>query len=280
MRPTAIIAELTFREAWRRRIVWLALVLGVLFVALYTVGFYFIYRDTMAAGPEGASRAAIDSGVSMVTMAGLYAISFLGVMLAVLMSVGTLSGEIQSHTIQSVATKPIRRSSIVLGKWLGLAAMLVVYEALLSFGVILGTYFVSGSMLINAVEGVALMAFQSLIMLSLCLAGGTHLSTVANGVFAFMMYGLAFVGGWIEQIGSAIHNETAVDIGIWSSLIVPSEAVWKRAAYRMQPPAVNALNLSPFSMASAPSVAMLVYAGLYCLLCLYLAVRWFSRRDL
>lgn len=278
MRPTVIIAELTFREAWRRKIVWIALILGVVFVGLYAIGFYFIHRDFVR--HSSGQVVALDSGFNFVTMAGLYAVSFLGVMLAVLMSVGTLSGEIQSQTIQSLVTKPLRRSSIVLGKWLGLALMLALYVAFLAFGVVLATWAISGYLIPHAAEGVTLMTFQCVIMLSLCLLGGTRMSTVANGVFAFMMYGLAFVGGWIEQIGSAMHNEAAVDIGIWSSLIVPSEAMWKRAAYRMQSPALGALGLGPFAMASAPSGAMLAYAVLYCGLCIGLAVRWFSRRDL
>lgn len=59
-----------------------------------------------------------------------------GVMLAVLTSVGALSGEISSHTIQVLAVKPMPRNRIVLGKWLGLAAMLG--YALLYVGAMLG----------------------------------------------------------------------------------------------------------------------------------------------
>jgi len=201
-------------------------------------------------------------------------------MLTVLLSVGTLANEIQTHTIQSIATKAQARASIVLGKWLGLAVMLSLYIVLLGAGVALTTWLISGHLLPHLGEGLLLMALECLVMLSLCLAGGTRLATIPNGVVAFMMYGLAFVGGWIEQIGSAMHNETAVDIGILSSLVMPSEAVWKRAAYRMQPAALSSLNLSPFSMASAPSSMMLAYAALYCALFLWLAVRWFEGRDL
>ena len=61
---------------------------------------------------------------------------------------------------------------------------------------------------------------------------------------------------------------------------MPVDALWRRAANRMQPPIVNALGLSPFSVGSPPSAAMLVYAGLYCALCVHLAVRWFASRDL
>ena len=280
MKHTLLIAELTLREAWRRKIAWVAIVLGVALVALYGIGFYFIFRDMGFTRESALSAVALDSGVNMIAMSGLYAISFMGITLTVLLSVGTLASEIQTHTIQSIATKPLSRSSIVLGKWLGLAAMMTTYVALLVCGVALTTWMISGYMLPHLLEGVLLMTFECLVMLSLCLAGGARLATIPNGVFAFMLYGLAFIGGWFEQIGSAMHNETAVDIGILSSLLMPSEAIWKRAAYRMQPPALSTLNLSPFSMASAPSPAMILYAFCYCALLIWLATRWLSQRDL
>jgi len=70
-------------------------------------------------------------------------------------------------------------------------------------------------------------------------------------------------------------------VGIISSLIMPSEAVWKRAAYDMQSTLVRTFGgLSPFSSPSATSVAMIVYAVLYAGVMLWLAVRRFARRDL
>jgi hypothetical protein len=132
----------------------------------------------------------------------------------------------------------------------------------------------------NALLGVGLMAFNVLLLLSASLMGGAVLSTLANGALVFGLYGLAFIGGWIEQIGSLLQNQTAVNIGIVCSLILPSEALWKRAAYEMQSPLVAALGVSPFSAASVPSPLMVAYALLYAALALGLAVRLFSRRDL
>lgn len=279
MRNVLIIAELTIREARRRKILWTAAGLGLAFVALYGLGFFFIHRDMARYAPSGRN-VALDSGFSFVVMAAMYVVSFLGVMLAVLTSVGTLSAEITSHTIQTVVAKPLRRGSIVFGKWLGLAAMLAAYIALLVAGVVLVTWVISGYVPPNVVQGTLLIAFQAIIMLSVSILGGTRLSTIANGVVAFMLYGLAFIGGWIEQIGSFAHNETAVDIGIMTSLLAPSEAMWKMASYVMHPPAIRALGLSPFSIASAPTEAMLVYAMAYTVGVLALAIHAFNRRDL
>jgi len=119
-------------------------------------------------------------------------------------------------------------------------------------------------------------------VLTLSILGGTRLSTLTNGVVIFMLYGLAFIAGWIEQIGSVLRSDAAVNVGIVVSLIMPSEAMWKRAAYLMQPPFLRELGFSatPFGAASAPSEAMVVYTVLYVVIALAVAVRWFGRRDL
>jgi ABC-type transport system involved in multi-copper enzyme maturation permease subunit len=125
------------------------------------------------------------------------------------------------------------------------------------------------------------MMLEGLALLSVCLLGGTSLSTLANGVLAFGLYGLAFVGGWIEQIGSLLRNETTVNIGILSSLLMPSEALWKRAAFEMQSPLTRDLgSMTPFSSTSVPNVIMILYAVAYVAVMLALALRQFSRRDL
>ena len=132
----------------------------------------------------------------------------------------------------------------------------------------------------NAARGLGLMLLEGTVLLTLTLAGGTRLSTVANGVTIFGLYGLAFIGGWMEQIGTLVGNATARYLGIAASLLVPSEALWQLAAHLMQPPLVRDINLTPFSPASVPSPAMLAWAVGYLLLTLVAAVLLFRARDL
>jgi ABC-type transport system involved in multi-copper enzyme maturation permease subunit len=273
------VVRLTFREASRRWVLWVALLLGCAFLTIYAFGFHEIQRDLQR---QAASRATLQFNeiYNFLVMAGLYAVNFLAVMMAVLTSVDTLSGEISSGTIHTLVSKPLGRWEIVLGKWLGFAMMLFLYLLLMAGGVVIVAYLLTGYTAPNTLAGIALMAFNTLLLLSVSILGGTSLSTLANGVLVFGLYGIAFIGGWIEQFGSFLHNQTAVNIGILSSLILPSEALWKRAAYEMQSPLVAAMGVSPFSSNSIPSPLMLVYAGMYILVTLFLAVRLFSRRDL
>jgi len=278
VRTTLVIARLTFREAARRKILLAAVALGVIFLVVYAIGFYYVNKDLSTSGNAGLIERSEIRNFFM--MAGLYVVNFLCVMMAVLTSVDTLSGEIASGTIHTLVAKPVQRWEIVVGKALGFSGMLTLYVLLMGGGVVAVVYLLGGYQAPNVLRGLSLMWLNVILLLSVSLLGGATLSTLANGVLVFGMYGIAFLGGWIEQVGSLVQNQTAVNIGIISSLIIPSEAIWRRAAYEMQSPLVQALGFSPFSSGSVPSLFMIAYAIVYAAIALLLAIRQFHRRDL
>lgn len=271
------IAQLTIRETQRRRILWVALALGAAFVGIFALGFHYIYREFETSGsPSSEGTLAI----GLMLTAGLYATNFLIVVISVITSVTAVSGEIETHTIEAMLTKPIRRWELLLGKWVGYAVMLLVYILLLSGSILLFVYWRAGFMVQNLLSGLSLMVLQGVLMLSVSIAGGTRLSSLANGVLAFMLYSLAFIGGWVEQIGSLLRNETAVDIGIATSLLMPSEILWKRALALLQPDFTNTPGMAgPFSVVSQPSNLMIVYAVIYTAVVISLAMWSFQTRD-
>jgi ABC-type transport system involved in multi-copper enzyme maturation permease subunit len=270
------LARLTFAEASRKRILAAALLLGLAFVSLFGVGLHFIAREIRGHG----SPAQQSLMLSFAIMAALYAASFLIVMTSVLVAVDTLAGEIGSGVIETLCTKPVPRLAIVLGKWLGCWAVLALYAIVLCGGVLVVARLVGGYAPPNAARGVALVLLEGTVLLTLAIAGGTRLATLANGVTVFGLYGLAFIGGWLEQIGTIAGNATARYIGIAASLLVPSESLWQLAAHLMQEPIARDMALTPFSPASVPSPAMVVWAFGYVLAVLCLALWSFQTRDL
>jgi Cu-processing system permease protein len=275
MNTIRTITWLTFHEARRRKMVLAALGLGGLFLLLFTIGFSLIDANLKA---HGVSAIQMRFNYNILLIAGLYVVHFLTVMLAIFASVDTVSGEIATHTIQAIVTKPVRRWQVVLGKWLGYAMMLLIYMAMLGGGIMLIVYLRSGYVPPNP-AAVLLLLLEALVLLSLSLLGGTLLSTLTNGVALFMLYGLAFIGAWVEQIGALLQSHAAVNVGIVTSLLMPVEALWRRAAYLMQPQILSAVP-SPFGGTSPPSQAMVLYAACYAVLALALAMGQFSRRDL
>jgi ABC-type transport system involved in multi-copper enzyme maturation permease subunit len=272
----ATIAWLTLAEARRRRILSAALLLGGAFVALFATGLHFVARDLHAHASAAQQRFAL----SFVVMAALYAANFLIVMTSVLVTIDTLSGEIASGVIETLCTKPVPRWAVATGKWLGCWAILALYAALLCGGVLVVARLVAGYTPPNAARGLPLLLLEGTVLMTLALAGGTRLSTLANGITVFGLYGLAFIGGWMEQIGTLAGNATARYIGIGASLLVPSESLWQLASHQMQPQLVRDLGIGPFSTLSVPSPAMVGWAVGYVALTLALALYLFRTRDL
>jgi Cu-processing system permease protein len=279
-----ILANLTFREAIRRRIVLAGLALGISFLVIYSIGLHFILLDirqefTLRDLPARQIIMNVEMQ-NFFLMAGLYAITFLSIAMAALLGADTLAGEINSGTIQTIVSKPIRRADVILGKWLGFAGLLGLYLLLMAGGVVLSMFIQSGYVADNLLNGLGLIYLEALLIMTITLMCSASFPALATGGIVFGMYGLAFIGGWIEQIGAIFQNPTAVKVGIITSLLIPSEALWRRAAYEMQTPLGGVLGMSPFAATSVPSLLMVIYALLYLLTALILSIRIFQRRDL
>jgi ABC-type transport system involved in multi-copper enzyme maturation permease subunit len=132
----------------------------------------------------------------------------------------------------------------------------------------------------HILPGLGLMLLEGLIVFSITALGGTYLSTLANGVLVFMLYGIAFAGSWVEQIGAVMQSEAAIQVGIVASLIMPSETMWRIASDLMQPILIKRSGFPLISLYSKPSLAMVIYAGVYMAVLTTLALRQFSKRDL
>lgn len=274
---TLVIAQFTFREALRRRMIWGVLLLSLLFAGVYYWGYTAVRADF---SPEG--EILTFDFVSMILVGlGFYTINFLAGVMTIFASVGTVAGEIESGTFQAIVPKPLARWELVVGKFLGFAGMIAGYIVIMVTSVLISARLVGGYTPPNVIAGTALMVLVSLILLALTILGSTILQTMANGVVVFMLYGGALLGGLLETLGSLLNIRSLVNTGVIASLILPSDAVWRRATAVFQPN--NNLRVEspiPIAVTRPPSNAMLVYAVAYVLVLVGLAVLSFRRRDL
>jgi Cu-processing system permease protein len=279
IRATLIVTRLTLHEAARKRVLSAALLLGLAFVALDAVGFHFIVKG-MPPDLGAVAEAQRRFSYAFFTLAGMYAVFSLSAMAAVLLPIDTLSGEIASGVAQTLATRPVRRSEILLGKWLAYVLVVVAYQALLGGGVLAVAAWTAHYVPPHLGAGLPLLALAAVVLVTLSIAGGARLATVTNGMLAFGLYGLAFIGGWVEQVGSWTHNQSARDVGTVASLVMPTEALWQRAAHELQPEMLAQLHLTPFSPVSVPSNAMIGWAAGWTAVVLGVALRGFAKRPL
>ncbi len=277
VRQLLTITHLTLHEAMRRRILLATLVCGAGFLLVFGIGLHFIVKDMMRQNGTLLMQRIM---LNTFTLAGLYAVNFLTVMSAVLLPIDTLSGDIASGVIQTVASKPIARSGIVLGKWLAYWLVTACYLLLMAGGVILLARLIGGFELPGVFLGLPLMLLEATVLVSLSIAGGTRFSTVTNGIVGFGLFGLAFIGNLVEQIGTVAGNNAARYVGTVTSLIMPSDSMWQLASSQMQPAIMRQMSFTPFSPFSVPSPAMVWWAMGYTLMLVVLAIRGLSKRGL
>lgn len=270
-------AGITFREAARKKILWTALLAGLGFLLLFGLALHFQMKDFDARSTAPFIRYEVLSSMLMI---GLYVVDLLAVVMTILTSVDTISGEINSGTIHAIATKPVPRWQILLGKWVGFVGMIAAFVALTFGGTIAVAYGLSGVAPENPVHGALLVFLECLLVLSATLMFGTWFSTLTNGVIVLGLHGLAFMGGWLEQMSGFTESPRLVAVGIFTSLVMPSESIWRRAAFEMQTPLAGSLPFSPFANVSIPSGAMIGYAGFYLFVAFVIAIYHFGRRDL
>lgn len=278
MRNLLTIMQLTFLEMRRRRIVLAAIACGAGCLLVFGVAIYLLHTFHHAARTQSLLQNRIF--LQLQTLAGLYAANLMAVTVAVMLPVDAISGEIASGVMQTLASKPIRRAEIVLGKWLVYWLTIAAYTAIMVVGIVLEMRVITGFSQIHVWAAVGLMTLQGTVLLSIVLAGGARLTTVANGMIAFGFYSVAVVGGWIEQIGVMMGDSGARYVGTAISLLSPTDALWRRALYVLQPPVMSQVAMTPFSPASVPSVAMIWWAAAFAAGALALSVAWFEKRAL
>lgn len=121
------IAFYTFREILKSKVLYNILFLGLGLLIVTYVAQQFTYG--------APSRVALDFGM------GVLSLSSVGI--AIFMGVGLLSKEIENRTVYMVISRPVKRSSFVLGRVLGLNLVLALNIFILSL-LTLAVYFFTG----------------------------------------------------------------------------------------------------------------------------------------
>ncbi|KFI34548.1 hypothetical protein HY00_00975, partial [Peptococcaceae bacterium SCADC1_2_3] len=225
-----LMALFSFREAWRKKVALIAGVLTLAFLILYGTGLHFITRDVVnTANPAATATSyyAMMQSILLFVM-GIYLASFLVAGLAILAAVGSIAAEIDNGTLYALATRPLSRRDLLLGKFLGQAAMLVIYAALFFLALTGLVYWQTGLVIPGLVPALSLFILEPLVILAVTMLGSTRLNTVSSGVLAFALYAMAVMGGMMEQIGAMMDNTAAIYAGVVTSLLLPADAVYRR----------------------------------------------------
>ncbi|HEV2784527.1 MAG TPA: ABC transporter permease subunit [Actinophytocola sp.] len=278
-RPVLTIAALTLRETSRRRVLRVLLALTVTLLALSAWGFSRI--DAEFGGLTTGEARLVASMVLNLVMFGLSLIAALG---TAFLAGPTLAGEIESGIALAVLARPIRRSAVLLGKWLGLVTFGSGFVAMAGLAQLLIVRTTLGYWPPQPAAGLALLAAQTTVLLTLGLLLSTAMSPMASGIAAVGLFGATWIAGVVGGVGRVLGNDGVAHVGTVSRMLLPTDGLWRGAMYAFQDPtALTQFGPDIFPLLvseSALTPAYLGWAGLWVALILGLAGVSFLRRDL
>ena len=278
------IAKLTIGEAARRRVLWVLVVLAAVAVGLTAWG----VSSLVAAGrDEGVTEVDLKLIVSQVLIFIAFMFGFVLVMTAAFFGSPAIATELETGVAQAMLARPLPRASYLLGRWLGLAVVIVGYAiacGLLAIGVV---GLVSGYVPPDPFLPVTYLAGQALVLLSLTVLLSTVLPPIAGGAIAVVAYGLAWMAGVLGKVGEEIGASVLVSASNVARIILPTDALWQGVVYGLEPAFVIGAGegeplarATPFFAAAPPPVALVVWSLVWIGLVLGLAVVRFRRREL
>jgi ABC-type transport system involved in multi-copper enzyme maturation permease subunit len=285
--PVLVIARLTIHEASRRR-----LLLALIVLTLIVVGFSAWGFNKIATTPGGDGTLPSPTEVTLVTSQVLIFVTFMysGVLAlsAAVVAGPLISSEVESGMLLSMLARPVRRSEIVIGKWLGLAALVAIYAAGSALLELAAVDWATGYVPPHPVELIVYVGAEGLALLSLGLLLSTRLSGVTGGVIALVAWLMGWIGGIVGDIGAGLRNQAVQNVGVISHLLLPTDGLWRGAVNAMEPEVFLAQlrslgtlgRANPFAAVDPPPFAFLLWVVVWFGLILGLSIWSFRTREL
>ena len=281
-RIAVLMAALTLREASRRRAALALAVLTVLLLALSAWGFSRLALEVELGGiTSGQARVAASQMLNLV-MFGFSLVAALG---TAFLAGPTLAGETESGIALAMLARPVRRADVLLGKWLGLAVFGAGFIVLAGMAQIVVVRLTVDYWPPQPVTALALLAAQTVALLTLAVLLSTTISPMASGLLAVGLFGATWVTGVVAGVGRALGNDSLATVGDVSRVLLPTDGLWRGAMHALQDTsALTALGEDlegfPFLSDAPLTAAYLGWTVLWVAMVWGLAALSLSRKDL
>lgn len=281
-RVVLTVAGLTLREASRRRVLLALGALTLVLLALSGWGFSRFAAESGGTLTSGEARLTASILLNLV-MFGYSLIAALG---TAFLAGPTLSGETESGIALAVLARPIRRSAFLLGKWLGLVTFGAGFVVLAGLAQILVVRATVDYWPPDPVAALALLAAQTVVLLTLAVLLSTVISPMASGVVAVGLFCTTWVAGVVGGIGAALGNDAVARVGSVSRMLLPTDGLWRGAMHGFQDPSALLQfgdadgQAFPFLSVAPLTVAYLLWAAVWVAMVWGLAAVSFVRKDL
>ena len=287
MPPVIVIARLTVQETSRRRLILALVVLTLIVVGFSAWGFRKITTVT-----TGNGATLPPEQVALITSQLLIVVTFMysGVLAlsAAVVAGPLISSEVESGLLLSMLARPIRRSEVVIGKWLGLGVLVAIYAAGSAFLEIAAVDWATGYVPPHPILLVLYVGAEGLALLSLGLLLSTRLSGITGGVIALVAWLMAWIAGVVGDVGTGLQNQAVENVGVVSHMLLPTDLLWRGAIYAMEPDAVLATlrsagtfaRANPFAAVDPPPLPFLAWVVVWFAVMLLLSMWSFRTREI
>ncbi len=279
------IARLTLVEATRRRLVLALAVLTVIVVGL--VGFGFSKLPDMG-GSRPLNHDDLQQVAGILTILTFFMFSFVLSFAAVFVAAPAIAGDVESGVVLAMVPRPIRRSDILIGKWLGLCLLVVSYTIAATVLELEVINLVIGFVPPHPAEAVGFLALEGMVAVSLGLLLSTRVAPMTAGILATILLLGVWFAGIVGNIGYSFGNDTVAAFGSISRLILPTDGMWRGALFYLQTDQLLAVQrlagrraaANPFFAPQPPPLAYLVWTLTWIAGLLGLSIWSFRTREL
>jgi ABC-type transport system involved in multi-copper enzyme maturation permease subunit len=280
------IARLTVHELVRRRIVWLLAALTIVSVGLVGLG---VERLVTLAREDGVDELGIRVGVSQVLILIAFMFSFVLAMTAAFLGAPAIGGDIESGVALALLARPLRRTELLLGRWLGLALVVAAYSVGSGALAIAVVTVIAGFGPPHPELALAFLAGEAIVLMTLTLALGSVLPALGAGAIAVVAFGIGWMAGVLASVATALGLQSLAAVAEASRWVLPSEGLWRGVVYGLEPPvaallaqgrSVEGLAANPFFALDPPPATFVAWSIVWVGVVLALAAWRLAKRDL
>lgn len=277
------VAGYTVRESVRRRVFRVVLALTALFLALFGVGADQAFDEaTTGFGPPFVEIETV-VGATLLGLA-MFATLFLGTVLAVLLTLGAVSGDAERGLLQPLVVRPVGRTALLAGRFVAAGGICGAYVVGVYATVVVLIGAIGGFWPDRVVTPGLGLALAVAILAAMSLLGSIVLSTTPNGILVFMVFGAGLVAGLLGQIGDALGSETLGTVAQVASHALPFEALYQAGLSALTADTGGAtafvVRLGPFGGAQEGGALLWMWSLAYLVAVGAAGRHLFDRRDL
>ena len=210
----------------------MVLILTIGFLALYALGTAVSFDEVNALAADDQLDERVLVGSTLFGLA-MFTTLFLGTVLGVFLTLGAVRGDAERGLLQPIVVRPVGRTSLPARPLCrgrrglrGLRDRASTSRAMVITG-ITGDWWPD-----DPVGPGAGLVLAVLVITALSLLGSVFLSSTANGIAVFMVFGAGLAAGLLGQIGDALAVQTLQDVAKVSSWVLPFEALYQARAAR------------------------------------------------